>query len=99
MLWPWLGLGTYASLSACQNNCVIPATYDCDLVSGCYDLAQDWELSLSACQVIVLLAQQMNLVYYFKKINEDSRCIWKRGKCYKRKSNFIYIYDDGTVEK
>ena len=49
---PGTGLGTYTSLSACQNNCVISTTYDCDLVNGCYDpgTGLGTYASLSACQ-------------------------------------------------
>ena len=50
---PGTGQGTYASLSACQNNCIVVAsTWDCDGQGNCSDpgTGQGTYASLSACQ-------------------------------------------------
>ena len=53
-------------MSAWQSNCVIPTTYDCDLVSGCYDpgTGLGTYTSLSACQsnCIIPITYECDLV-------------------------------------
>jgi len=34
---PGTGSGTYATLTDCQTNCVLPVSYECDFGFGCYD--------------------------------------------------------------
>ena len=34
---PGTGSGTYATLTDCQTNCVLPVSYECDWGFGCYD--------------------------------------------------------------
>ena len=95
-------MGTYASLSACQTNCVIPTTYDCDLVSGCYDpgTGLGTYASLSACQsnCIVSSTNEFSSIIS-RKLMKIVDVYGREINAIKENQTLFYIYDDGTVEK
>ena len=89
----------YTSLNACQTNCIIPVTYDCDGQGNCTDPGNGNGMysSLTACNQTcgVSAIEEHTTTKTLLKITD----ILGRQTNQTRNKLLFYIYDDGTVEK